>query len=131
MVLRFVFRIKREVSFTDIRNNIGIESLFKLKKSLRKYFYIKAYEREIHIPDLKLIKKSIIHIGSLDYLHLLYQLSLTLIHSGQEPHEICVVLYANYFFCPSSEFSRSSSVRRVYWDDTECRYTILKHTFIV
>ena len=97
MALRFVFRIKEHVSFTEIRNNIGIESLYERRKGLREKFYIKAYERGLLIPDFKLIEKSIIHVNSLGYLHRLYQLSFTFIHSGQEPREICVVLCSNFY----------------------------------
>ena len=107
-VLRFVFRIKGQ--YTE--QHWHWKSVWTKERFERNFFYIKTCERGLPIPDLKLIKKSIIHINSLDYLHRRYRLILTFIHSSQGPHEICVVMYANYYFIffvrQMSEFSRSS-----------------------
>ena len=51
------FRINGHVSFTDIRNKIGIENLSERRKGLREEFNIKAFERVPYIPDFELIEK--------------------------------------------------------------------------
>ena len=49
--LRFIFKIKGQVSFTELRENIGMDSLAKRRRDLRCNFYMKAIERGLTVPD--------------------------------------------------------------------------------
>ena len=55
--LRFIFKLKGQVSFTQIRENTGIESLAKRRKDLRFKYYLNAIDKNLTVPDFGGFKK--------------------------------------------------------------------------
>lgn len=55
--LRFIYRIRGQISFTELRNSICLDSLGKRRQNLRQKFYMKAIEKGFIVPDYKNIEK--------------------------------------------------------------------------
>ena len=55
--LRFIFKLKGQVSFTEIKENTGIESLAKRRKDLRFKYYLNAVDKNLTVPDFGGFKK--------------------------------------------------------------------------
>ena len=56
-VLRFIFKLKGQVSLTEIRENFGIESLAKRRKNLGFKYYLNAIDENLAVPDFGGFKK--------------------------------------------------------------------------
>ena len=55
--LRFIFKLKGQVSFTEIKENTGIESLAKRRKDLMFKYYLNAVDKNLTVPDFGGFKK--------------------------------------------------------------------------
>ena len=52
-----IIRLKGQVSFTQIRENTGIENLVKRRKDLRFKYYLNAIDKDLTVPDFGGFKK--------------------------------------------------------------------------